>query len=80
VFLDRATALGAQHEGYGVRPRDYHTAGEALLGALAAALGELWTPEVAEAWARAYDLTAAAMLAATTPPPPTLAAARQRSR
>jgi nitric oxide dioxygenase len=63
AFLDRANHLGAEHEGYGVRPRDYRTAGVALLAALAAALGDRWTVGVAEAWARAYDLTAAAMLA-----------------
>jgi hemoglobin-like flavoprotein len=79
VFLDRAGTLGAQHEEYGVRPRDYLTAGDALLAALAEALGEQWTDEVAEAWARAYDLTTAAMLAATTPAPPTLSLSRRRS-
>jgi nitric oxide dioxygenase len=62
-FLSRAEHLGAEHEGYGVRPRHYRTAGVALLDALAAALGDRWTVEVAEAWARAYDLTTAAMLA-----------------
>ena len=63
AFLHRATALGAGHEGYGVRPGHYQTAGVALLDALATALGDRWTPDVAEAWARAYDLTTAAMLA-----------------
>jgi hemoglobin-like flavoprotein len=64
AFLDRAAALGAGHESYGVRPRHYETAGAALLAALAAALGPAWTDGTAEAWSRAYDLTTTAMLSA----------------
>jgi nitric oxide dioxygenase len=77
AFVDRARHLGAEHEGYGVRPRDYHTAGVALLTALATALGDRWTAEVAEAWARAYDLTTAAMLAGTGAVPEQLSVSRR---
>ena len=77
AFLDRAGHLGAEHEGYGVRPRHYRTAGLALLDALAATLGDRWTVEVAEAWARAYDLTTAAMLAACGALPAELSVTRR---
>jgi hemoglobin-like flavoprotein len=69
AYVRRAAALGHDHEGYGVRPRDYQTAGEALLGALAAYLGSRWTAPVAEAWTRAYELTTAAMLTGTSATP-----------
>jgi nitric oxide dioxygenase len=78
AFLGRATELGAQHERDGVRPRHYHSAGIALLGALAGVLGDRWTDEVAEAWARAYDLTTAAMLSGSTLLPAPLSASRHR--
>jgi hemoglobin-like flavoprotein len=68
-FAPRTALLGHEHEGYGVRPRDYQTAGRALLEALAAALGPHWTVAVAEAWTRAYELTTAAMLAGTSATP-----------
>jgi hemoglobin-like flavoprotein len=70
-YARRAATLGADHEGYGVRPRDYQTAGQALLDALAAHLGPRWTVAVAEAWTRAYELTTAAMLAGTSAVPVT---------
>jgi hemoglobin-like flavoprotein len=69
AFLARATALGRQHQAYGVRPRHYGTARAALLAALAQALGDRWTEPVAAAWSAAYDLTTEAMLAAGTAVP-----------
>jgi hemoglobin-like flavoprotein len=78
AFLGRAIPLGAQHERDGVRPRHYHTAGVALLDALAGALGDRWTDEVAEAWARAYDLTTAAMLSGTEVLSPPLSVSHRR--
>ena len=42
--------------------------GEALLGALAAALGDGWTDEVEEAWRLAYNLTAEAMMTGASSP------------
>jgi hemoglobin-like flavoprotein len=69
-FDARVRALGARHRGYGVRAGHYKLMGEALLAALGAALGPAWSDELAEAWARAYDLVAETMLqgALLTPP------------
>jgi len=60
-FVAEAAALGARHRDYGVEAAHYRTAGPPLLDALAAALGDRWTPEVAEAWRLAYHLTVEAM-------------------
>ena len=64
-FLAEAAALGARHRGYGVDAGAYRRAGPPLLEALGAALGDRWTPEVAEAWRLAYHLTVEAMTAAS---------------
>ena len=61
-FSTAAAALGARHAGYGVRPAHYRLMGAVLLEALAAALDAGWTPEVADAWVLAYNLTAETML------------------
>jgi hemoglobin-like flavoprotein len=61
-FLARAEALGARHAGYGVAAAHYEVVGRALLDALAGHLGDRWTPEMADAWRLAYNLTAEAML------------------
>ncbi|MFC4453616.1 globin domain-containing protein [Deinococcus sonorensis] len=58
-----ARRLGARHAGYGVRPGQYATVGDALLATLAARLGPDFTPEVREAWTLAYRLLAAEMRA-----------------
>jgi hemoglobin-like flavoprotein len=63
MFLVRARALGARHAGYGVRAAHYRAVGVALLAALAAALGDTWTPQVEQAWRLAYNLIAEAMMA-----------------
>jgi hemoglobin-like flavoprotein len=62
-FRTETEALGARHRGYGVRAAHYRVMGEALLAALAAALGPEWTDEMAEAWRMAYNLTAESMMA-----------------
>src|SRR5262245_37894850 len=62
-FLDQARALGARHTAYRVRAVHYRLVGSALLAALGAQLGPTWTPEVAEAWRLAYNLTAEVMMA-----------------
>jgi methyl-accepting chemotaxis protein/nitric oxide dioxygenase len=62
AFLATTGALGARHRGYGVHAVHYRVMGDALLGALAAALGDRWTGEVAEAWQLAYNLTAETMM------------------
>ena len=62
-FCTTAAALGARHRTYGVRAHHYRTMGDALLASLAAALGDTWTPAVAEAWTLAYSLISESMLA-----------------
>lgn len=56
-----ARRSGERHAMYGVRDRDYRTGGEALLWALAHALGDDFTPEVRAAWAEAYTRLAFVM-------------------
>jgi len=65
-FLAEAQALGVRHMTYGVRAAHYRVARDALLRALADALGSMWTPDVEEAWRLAYNLTAEAMMTAAT--------------
>ncbi len=56
-------ALGAKHVEYGVVPAMYPLVGEALLWTLGEAAGpEVWTPHVAEAWARAFGAISTMML------------------
>jgi hemoglobin-like flavoprotein len=61
-FARAAGELGARHQEYGVRSAHYRVMGTALLGALAAALGDDWTTDVEEAWTMAYNLVAETML------------------
>jgi hemoglobin-like flavoprotein len=68
-FADRTHALGHRHRGYGVRAAHYALMGNALLGALAAALGDAWTAGMEQAWRVAYNLTAEAMQAGADPSP-----------
>ena len=46
------------------RGRHYRLVGEALLGALAAALAPVWDEEMDTAWRHAYDLVAELMMEA----------------
>jgi hemoglobin-like flavoprotein len=61
-FRPAARSLGARHRGYGVRAGHYRLMGTALLAALAAAMGDDWTPEAEEAWTLAYNLIAETMM------------------
>ena len=54
-------ALGRRHAGYGVKDEHYATVAEALLWTLEQGLGGRFTPEVQEAWIKAYDLLASTM-------------------
>jgi len=54
-------ALGAKHEGYGVRPEMYGWVGASLLETLASVAGDAWTPELAAAWTDAYGAIASLM-------------------
>ena len=55
--------LGARHVAYGVNDDHYATVGAALLWTLEQGLGEIFTPEVHEAWAAAYTVLAETMKA-----------------
>lgn len=67
-FLAAGRALGARHRGYGVVAAHYRLMGEALMGALADALGSDWNDEVEEAWRLAYNLTAETMMSGARAP------------
>ena len=54
-------ALGRRHVDYGVEERHYETVGGALLWALRRRLGEGFSPEAEDAWARAYGEMASVM-------------------
>jgi nitric oxide dioxygenase len=62
AFLARTRALGERHREYGVRPAHFAVMGEALMGALAHALGPRWTIATETAWRHAYALAAEAMM------------------
>ena len=65
-LLAHTRALGARHVGYGVRAVDYRTVGDALLGALAAVLGDSFDAPTRDAWVIAYNLMAETMLEGAT--------------
>jgi hemoglobin-like flavoprotein len=60
-ILTAVRQLGSRHAAYGVRERHYDVVGVALLWMLEQALGEAYTPPVADAWKAAYALLAATM-------------------
>ena len=62
TFAASARSLGINHRDYGVSAAHYRLMGNALVAALAAALGSRWTDEVEEAWSLAYNLTAETMM------------------
>ena len=55
--------LGGRHHGYGIRAEHYATVGAALIWTLGQGLGERFTPDVAAAWASAYQLLSDTMQA-----------------
>jgi adenylate cyclase len=61
-LADALRALGARHEGYGVRPGDYPSARKALLAALMGFFGEEAGSDVLAAWAAMFDEVNALML------------------
>ena len=67
AFFEAARALGARHVGYGVRAAHFAMVRPPLLAAIAAQLGEAWTPPMAAAWTSAYDMISEAMLLGTLP-------------
>ncbi|SMB78319.1 globin family protein [Deinococcus hopiensis] len=70
TILPAVRDLGRRHAGYGVQDGHYATVGGALLDTLAAFFGDAFTPEVREAWIRAYALLADEMMEAARAPAP----------
>lgn len=60
-LLPAVQNLGRGHVGYGVQDSHYETVGTALLWTLEQGLGSGFTPDVKQAWARAYTILATAM-------------------
>lgn len=58
VLCPAVRALGARHAVYGVTEAHFAPVGAALIDTLAAALGDVFTPEARAAWAGAYGLLA----------------------
>ncbi|MEM1267440.1 MAG: globin family protein [Pseudomonadota bacterium] len=59
---DAVKSLGVRHRGYKAVPDHYMAVGAALLATLEARLGSLWTPELAQAWKKAYGVVAKTMI------------------
>jgi hemoglobin-like flavoprotein len=57
--------LGASHAKVGVRPEHYPVVRDAMLGAIAEALGAAWTVELAADWRMLIETIASQMLAGT---------------
>jgi nitric oxide dioxygenase len=60
-LVPAAKAMPLRHVGYGVTRAHYDSVGEALIWTLGQGLGEDLTPELAEAWGRAYALLSGVM-------------------
>ncbi len=54
--------LAERHDGYGALPEHYPVVGQVLLETLAKALGDDFTNEAEEAWAKTYGAIATVML------------------
>jgi len=54
--------LGARHVRYGVQPEHFDVVGAALMWTLEKGLGDLFTPDVRDAWAAAWNVIVDAML------------------
>lgn len=54
-------SMGARHVNYGTRDEHYEWAGAALLKTFGEAFGRLWTAELADNWAKAYEAIAELM-------------------
>jgi len=57
-------ALGRRHAGYGIKPKDYETAREALLLTLAESFGPAFDSELRNAWSAAFATLSTEMLRA----------------
>ena len=56
--------MGRDHNEYGVQAHQYAYVSASMLTTLADALGDAWTPEVAETWATALSVVSRKMIAA----------------
>ena len=61
-ILPTASALAKRHVGYGAKAEHYPVVGAALLWTLEQGLGDGWTPELADAWAKAYGTLSSYMI------------------
>jgi len=61
-ILPAASALARRHVAYGARAEHYPVVGSALLWTLEKGLGEVWTPELADAWTAAYGTLSGFMI------------------
>ncbi len=66
--MPAVTALAIRHVSLGVEPQHYQPVGAALLWTLQQGLGDAFTPDTPEAWAKAYGLLSSAMIAAAYAP------------
>jgi methyl-accepting chemotaxis protein len=62
------TNLGKNHQKYGAVAEHYPAVAEVLLEVMSEFAGELWTPEIKQAWTNALNTVAAAMLDAYDKP------------
>ena len=62
-----AEKLAVDHVDFGVKPDHYDAVGASLLRTLEKGLGDEFTPDVKEAWTRAYTTLAGVMKAAAYP-------------
>lgn len=65
AILPAVRALGQRHAGYGITAEHYQPVAEALLWTLEHYLGDMFTPELKEAWVEAYTILAGAMIEAS---------------
>lgn len=61
-ILPAASALAKRHVSYGAKPEHYPVVGAALRWTLEKGLGPDWTPEVADAWTKAYGTLSGFMI------------------
>jgi hemoglobin-like flavoprotein len=61
TLVPAVRALGARHNGYGVKDEHYETVGAALLWTLEKGLGSDFTAETKDAWIAVYAILAATM-------------------
>jgi hemoglobin-like flavoprotein len=64
TILPAVRALGERHNGYGATDEHYDLVAAALLFTLGKGLGEGFSPEVEEAWTKAYATLAGVMIEA----------------